>query len=660
MNCEKNGVICEGYQATHVWKSGKEIAEEGKEHRTSYPRHDFCGLLTARRTAESAIPRLVLPPIIDGVETTEDKIFWKHFLDNLSSKLTVETETQNAFRTFVVPIARAHRGVIHAVLSLSAKHIDLATPYGRRYLLENPTVTPDSLQRRGAYHHREATHRCSPDRLAVLQHEDREAYEFELKAVYCQILCFLLESMAEGNPHGDHRVHLQGYQSLMAAHQPRDDGFRIFIMEFFEYHIYADHFLHPPQVEMVQLSTNEWNSHMVRLQPPRLIGVNDGLFRQLSRITRIRNGIRHNINHGIVPVVDYRALHEATDIETEIGNYEPVFPHGDGRRAVSTLYRCMMWVHLFRTMYPPDRGGMNMNIDHPPRSGMDGGYRHPAAAPGTSSPGGDVSDYMMGEAGVQGGTPPMSSHSSVSSPGSLDHQSHHQLHQQHVAAASQMMTVPSPAGSGSSTTAIDPSVNNDIASAASPITAAAAAAGVPMSHSAASLHHQSGSHHDIHQHQQHPQGVGDDFDRTATSFDHFYTASGTTRGNNNADPDAVTTSPPPSPRPILRGPCWQDPKIENAIEQFLTLLGHVGPSNASQTLLLMPCVVVGVACFAPHQRAKIDAAIRNVKGYTGLRNADRARELLEVVWERMDLARWSEVWDWESIAAEVHLDFLAT
>lgn len=31
MNCEKNAVVCEGYNEKTMWKSGKERAEEGEE-----------------------------------------------------------------------------------------------------------------------------------------------------------------------------------------------------------------------------------------------------------------------------------------------------------------------------------------------------------------------------------------------------------------------------------------------------------------------------------------------------------------------------------------------------------------------------------------------------------------------------------------------------
>ena len=30
MNCEKNGVVCEGYHEKQIWRSGKDRADEGK------------------------------------------------------------------------------------------------------------------------------------------------------------------------------------------------------------------------------------------------------------------------------------------------------------------------------------------------------------------------------------------------------------------------------------------------------------------------------------------------------------------------------------------------------------------------------------------------------------------------------------------------------
>lgn len=31
MNCEKNAVVCEGYNEKTIWKSGKEKADEGRD-----------------------------------------------------------------------------------------------------------------------------------------------------------------------------------------------------------------------------------------------------------------------------------------------------------------------------------------------------------------------------------------------------------------------------------------------------------------------------------------------------------------------------------------------------------------------------------------------------------------------------------------------------
>jgi hypothetical protein len=80
------------------------------------------------------------------------------------------------------------------------------------------------------------------------------------------------------------------------------------------------------------------------------------------------------------------------------------------------------------------------------------------------------------------------------------------------------------------------------------------------------------------------------------------------------------------------------------------------PSDPCQTLLLLPCFLVGTACFSPAQQKRVRAAIRTVRGYTGLRNADRVAEVLEEVWRLMAAGEWVAAWDWPGVAERLGLD----
>lgn len=95
-----------------------------------------------------------------------------------------------------------------------------------------------------------------------------------------------------------------------------------------------------------------------------------------------------------------------------------------------------------------------------------------------------------------------------------------------------------------------------------------------------------------------------------------------------------------------------------AVEQSLDIIDSLKPGDPAQTLLLIPCLVVGTACFAPQQQDRIRAAVYAVRGYTGLRNADRVLELLEEVWRLMAAGDWLAVWDWQGVATRKGLDFL--
>ena len=112
------------------------------------------------------------------------------------------------------------------------------------------------------------------------------------------------------------------------------------------------------------------------------------------------------------------------------------------------------------------------------------------------------------------------------------------------------------------------------------------------------------------------------------------------------------SSPPPT-----RRPAYHDRRITLAVEESLSILESFKPSDPSQTLLLIPCLVIGTACFDQTQQERVRAAVRAVRGYTGLRNCERVMELLEKVWAFMEQGDWVSVWDWQGIARRMRLDF---
>ncbi|KAI8958018.1 fungal-specific transcription factor domain-containing protein [Daldinia sp. FL1419] len=492
LNCEKNAVVCEGYHEKTIWKSGREKAQEELQNRLR-------------------LPQITLQPIFEGVETPEDMVFLNHYISHLSGVLTVEGQHKNAFKDMLLQMAVEHRGLMHSILSVASRHTDYDTPYGAKILASNPKISLASLVNRSHFHHQQAMQKlCEP-----MDNESDPKNKTNLSPRYGQMLCLLLQTLAEGNPNGEHRVHLQAYKNLIQQSPPPDDAFLIFITEFFQYRVFADELIRYPDIHVPRLATEDWEPWL-EIKPARLIGIADGLFHYLARITSIRNTIRANMAAEADPVVDYTSLYRAAEIDSAIREWTPHWPPGDSRDRVGLLYKQMMWVYLFRTIYPP---------------------------------------------------------SSTTSPSTLFTQS-----------------------TQSTTNGIPLSPTSQSHSAHTP----------PLSERPMSSH----------------------------------------------------TTPPrvESPAPI-RYPPHHDHRITIAVDESLAILDSFKPSDPVQTLLLVPCLVIGCASFAPAQRERVRSAIRTVRGYTGLRNCDRVGEVLEEVWRLMERGDWVRVWDWQGVARSMGLDF---
>ncbi|KAG9230043.1 fungal-specific transcription factor domain-containing protein [Amylocarpus encephaloides] len=351
MNCEKNSVQCEGYPEKTIWKSGKEKAEEGMVT-TTCPNgmNELTASIARLRRAGSfqTIPKITLPPMINAVETEGDRMFFEHYITRLSLIFTVEGEQNSAFKNMLLPIALEHSGLMHSILALSSKHIDYRSPYGLQFLKRHPGIDVQTLEKRSQFHHDEA--------VKELVRSDKDGDSAVVTAAtYGQILCLVLQTLSDEKPNGQHRFHLQHYQRLIQENPLEDGDFFKFIHEFFQYHICADELIALPQTGARILAPDDWNLPTTVLQPAavRLLGVSDGLFLYMSKITNIRNKIRDNIESGADTVVDYNALYKAAEIDAGIRDWMPAWPAGDSRDRAGLLYKQMMWVYLWRTIYPP-------------------------------------------------------------------------------------------------------------------------------------------------------------------------------------------------------------------------------------------------------------------------------------------------------------------
>ncbi|CAK7225726.1 hypothetical protein SBRCBS47491_005987 [Sporothrix bragantina] len=500
-----------------------------------------------------SLPVITMQPIFTGLETAEDRVFWRHYNDHLSAVFTVEGEHNNAFRDMLVPVATGHQGMMHSLLSLASKHLDYETPYGQKVLHRNAKVTIDSLHHRGSFHNNEAV-KMLRESMYGDSTDDLDSSNL-LAAQYGQMLCLVLEALAEGDNNSTHRVHYEAFLYLIKNKPPQDDAFRAFIAEIFYYHILADDLVHYPDATTKRLATEKWTP-VSPIHRPRLIGVADGMFTYLCQITTIRNHVRQRIQNGLESWVDYGSLYWASEIESQIHEWAPEWPPGDSRWRVTLLYKQIAWLHLKTTICPP-------------------------FVPSTSR----SAPASNGSEGLATMASPLAPHSTSNS------------------AAASCTSSPSP-----KLEAMVPHENNF---------------NNPRRHSIAN-----------------PANTGDARPFLNTTSERFSQMEPSSNSSNKR-----RSSPPP-----VRRPSNHEASVSVVVDESLALLESFLPSDPVQTLLLLPCVVIGTACYSEDSRERVRNAIRVVHGYTGLRNTVKALEVLEEVWRLHDAGDYLGAWDWQAVA----------
>jgi len=312
--------------------------------------------LMRRASVASTIIPPELSPIIHCIETPGDRMFLDHYMTRLSYIFTVDGEQRNAFQDILFPMAVEHPGLMHSLLALSGKHIDFRSPTSLLYLENHPEVDVHYLEERARYHDEHAW----SDFMAGI---DRQHQQDQLvPATVGQMIFLVLQTLADPNPMGAHRPHLEAYQRVIRRTPPGDDDFLRFAQEFFEFHIGLDELISLPKshtstefVPPTPISDELVVPEFVQRDAVRLLGVFDGLFSHMSKITHLRNNVRELMQKGAHAPFDYSIVSPALDIHESLNKWTPAWPAGrDSRDLAGILYRQMLVVYLFRTIYPPN------------------------------------------------------------------------------------------------------------------------------------------------------------------------------------------------------------------------------------------------------------------------------------------------------------------
>jgi hypothetical protein len=319
MNCEKNNVVCDGYEPKQPWKSGKQKA-----------------------LVRSSVPT-ELPMLVDGIDGAVDQLFFHHFTTHVGKVLSL-TDHQNPFLDIIVPMAMGHVGLMHSLLYLSGS-----------CLIANES-TPNSEWEERQEHH-------SSRAMRLLQQDLADSAEATGNAVatigdpsIAQTLILCLQTVCAGDVTGSYRFHLNAMKEMLTQRKLSfpNEQLRQFILEFLLYHDYSSSItslINPLDQRSFDLMDGfRLPEFMIQPQAGALLGVMDGLFGFISRIRLLRDEIRKRRQMGQGHWWDSPTINDAFAIDNALRNWECIHTPESPRFAASLLYRQCTWIYLHRTI----------------------------------------------------------------------------------------------------------------------------------------------------------------------------------------------------------------------------------------------------------------------------------------------------------------------
>lgn len=163
-----------------------------------------------------------------------------------------------------------------------------------------------------------------------------------------QILLHLLHSICDGNTSGEYRVHMTAAKQIAMTQKLSSPEFQSLFDEFLYYHWIASQITSLDSAE-VPMMENFSLPFEINPETAALIGISDGLFGFISKISNLRRRLRSRIDNNLEPTMDYEALLAAHAIDTGLRSWACPQTPSTPRYTISMLYRQATWVYLYRT-----------------------------------------------------------------------------------------------------------------------------------------------------------------------------------------------------------------------------------------------------------------------------------------------------------------------
>lgn len=271
--------------------------------------------------------------LIDGLETEIDRRLLDHFVFGFSRVLTLFNDDSNPFKEILLPMATQHQGLMHSLMCLAGSHLRALDP--------DPQV-----EKRQHFHFA----RAIKDLRTNLRTSEGQLIVDD--PAIASTIALSLNTICEGETRGEYRPHMDAARFLLMNQQPRNQQFRQFFLEFFQYHDVSNSLTSLDRRPAQLYGDPRLPDFAPHGQAGAFLGVFDGLFHYFSEVTKIRDRVRQRLNQGQDPAVDYQTLSEAVSIDSAIRIWETSHEPNTANWFLAQLYRQSTWVYLYRTIRP--------------------------------------------------------------------------------------------------------------------------------------------------------------------------------------------------------------------------------------------------------------------------------------------------------------------
>lgn len=100
------------------------------------------------------------------------------------------------------------------------------------------------------------------------------------------------------------------------------------------------------------------------------------------------------------------------------------------------------------------------------------------------------------------------------------------------------------------------------------------------------------------------------------------------------------------------------PNDDADINPFLDTLNKFHPRDPCQSVLLLPCFIVGAMCTSKEHQNIIQNAIGKIFDFTGRENTKLVILVLKEIWDLVSCGDMALAWDWPGVSQRLGLDFV--